>query len=72
MTGEDECARIIDEMQVGQRMRDYARDMYGALLFCQGHLQESDWESEEARLESLDMALRVCEVVFNRVEGVES
>ena len=72
MNTEDEVARIIDQMQVEQRLRDNAYALHGALMFCSGHLEEVNWASEVARLESLDMALRLCRVVLRRCEGEDS
>ena len=72
MNAESEFARILDEMQVEQRLRDNAYALHGALMFCQSHLQEDKWASEDARLESLDMALSLCRVVLRRCNGENS
>jgi|LakMenEpi03Aug12_release.lakeMendotaPanAssembly.Ray.scaffolds.fasta_scaffold3883649_2 hypothetical protein len=72
MNTEDNFNRIISEIQVEQRLRDNAYALHGALMFCNGHLQEENWASEEARLESLDMALCLCRVVLRRCIGEES
>ena len=52
-----------------QRMRDNAPSMYRVLEFCRDHLSETKWASPEARLEGLDIALKLCEVVLDQVEG---
>jgi hypothetical protein len=70
MTSEDEFDRIISQMQSEQRIRDNASSLYAAVIFCKGHLQETNWASEESRLDSLDMAMRLCEVVLDRANGV--
>lgn len=72
MNREREFARILDEIQVEQRIRDNAYALHGALTFCQSHLEESNWASEEARLASLDMALCLCRVVLRRCNGEDS
>ena len=72
MNTEEDFDRIIDEIQVEQRLRDNAYALHGALMFCRGHLEEENWASEEARLESLDMALCLCRVVLRRCVGEES
>ena len=71
MTTGEEFGRILDEMGVEQRLRDNAYALHGALMFCSGHLEEENWASEEARLESLDMTMRFCDVVFGRCIGEE-
>ena len=71
MNTEDEVARIIDQMQVEQRLRDNAYALHGALMFCESHLKEEKWASEEARLESLDMALCLCDFVLRSCIGEE-
>lgn len=71
MTTGEEFGRILDEMWVEQRLRDNAYALHGALMFCSGHLEEENWASEEARLESLDMTMRFCDVVFGRCIGEE-
>ena len=70
MNTDEKFARILDEMQDEQRLRDNARNLYAALVFCKCHLEEANWSSEEARLESLDMALRLCDTVLDRCDGV--
>lgn len=72
MGKEEEFARILDEVQVEQRLRDNAYALHGALMFCHSHLVENNWASEEARLESLDMALCLCRVVLRRCVGEDS
>jgi hypothetical protein len=69
MNTEEDFDRIISNMQAAQRVRDSAWDLYAALAFCKTHLEETDWASEEARLESLDMTLSFCDVVFSRCIG---
>ena len=71
MNTEHEFARIISEMQADQRVRENARSLYAALIFCKWHLEETNWSSEEFRLESVDMSLRLCNVVLDRCNGVE-
>ena len=72
MDAESEFARILDGIEVEQRLRDNAYALHGALMFCQSHLQEDKWASEEARIESLDMALCLCRVVLRRCVGEDS
>jgi hypothetical protein len=69
MNTEEDFDRVISNMQAAQRVRESAWDLYAALAFCKTHLEEENWASEEARLESLDMTLSLCDVVFRRCIG---
>jgi hypothetical protein len=71
MNKKEDFERIISNMEAAQRVRDSAWDLYAALAFCKTHLEEENWASEEARLESLDMTMRFCDVVFGRCIGEE-
>jgi hypothetical protein len=71
MNTKEDFDRIISNMQAAQRVRDSAWDLYAALAFCKTHLEEENWASEEARLESLDMTMRLYDVVFSRCIGEE-
>ena len=71
MNKKEDFERIISNMEAAQRVRVSAWDLYAALAFCKTHLEEENWASEEARLESLDMTMRFCDVVFGRCIGEE-
>jgi hypothetical protein len=71
MNTEENFNRIISEMQQKQMVRENSDSLYAALIFCKWHLEKTNWSSEEFRLESVDMALRLCDVVLDRCNGVE-
>jgi hypothetical protein len=72
MDSEEKFDGIISKMKSDQRKRDNASSLYAAVLFCKWHLEETNWSSEEYRLESLKTALNLCREVLDRANGVTS
>jgi len=54
-----------------QRVRENARLLYAALILCKLHLEQTNWESDEVRLNSADAALRICGVALDWCHGVK-